>query len=928
MNPNAARTSTDPAATPTPLESRTRRLALVLCLIPLALGLLTSIGWVVGSGRASALWLAGTPAIPPGTGIAFVLAGAALVLLHLRARSVGVLVLAGLSMATCIIGLVDVAIGQHANAGYVFSIHAADTSVVLSVLGIVGLLLVAAATVAAVRPDGRPAQALGAAALLLGLSLTLVAIETRTSGQPGARFTQLSGAALLLLGWSAVLATVRSPPLSAFFRDLPSAAIARRTLALLIIGPALVSPLLNILSLAGLFDRETAHGLITAAVAILALLVAVAMGVRTMAVEERMAATASRVRELYEEAPTGYFSLDGGGMLIEANMTLCAWLGLDRETLIGTPLMRYVTPETLPALGAALAQLENGESVQDAEFDLLRAHAAPLATGMRADRRRSEDGLLDVVRATLFDVTQQRAAERERRAADTRYRRIVETATEGIWMLDEAGRTSFVNPYAAELLGHDPTAMIGRPLSDFADGEGTTILAGREELGIEGSSFEMKFQRADGSDLWVLWASSQLLNDDGTMAGWLGMFTDISARREAERLVRDNQRRLQELIDENPSGMALMDLDLRFWLVNRAYAQAVGRATDELVGLRARDVFAAPQGDEIEALQRRALEQRCPLHEERRMAFGSVSQTRLNTYFPLFDESGEPYAVCLTTTDVSALKAMEAKLAELNRDLEARVESRTRELQMANADLANFASTVAHDLRAPLRTIHGFSSILQEEYGAGLPDEGQRYLGLVSRGALEMSQLIDDLLTFARTGRQEVERIAVDPAVMIDEAISDLEAVEPTAGVDLVIAPDLPACLADPRLLRIVFQNLIANALKFTRGREHRRVEIAWEAGQGGEVIYCVKDNGIGFDPSQAERIFGMFQRLHSSDDFEGTGIGLAIVERVVHRHGGRVTAEGVPGGGATFRFTLGPEDTRQRLRGGGGTAAHSAPLA
>ncbi|CAB4914607.1 unannotated protein [freshwater metagenome] len=132
---------------------------------------------------------------------------------------------------------------------------------------------------------------------------------------------------------------------------------------------------------------------------------------------------------------------------------------------------------------------------------------------------------------------------------------------------------------------------------------------------------------------------------------------------------------------------------------------------------------------------------------------------------------------------------------------------------------------------------------------------------------------------------------------------------------EIVIAPDLPMCLADPRLLRIVFQNLLANALKFTRGCPERRIEIDWEAGTAGEVRYRVRDNGVGFDPSQAERIFGMFQRLHSADDFEGTGLGLAIVERVVHRHGGRVTAEATVGGGATFAFSLGAEDARHRRR-------------
>ena len=178
-----------------------------------------------------------------------------------------------------------------------------------------------------------------------------------------------------------------------------------------------------------------------------------------------------------------------------------------------------------------------------------------------------------------------------------------------------------------------------------------------------------------------------------------------------------------------------------------------------------------------------------------------------------------------------------------------------------------------------------------------------------------MSQLIGDLLTFARTGQESVERREIDPGPLVTEVLADLTGVEPTEGVELVIAPDLPVCLADPRLLRIALQNLIANALKFTRGEEHRRVEVGWTAGDDGEVTYWVADNGVGFDQAQASRLFSMFQRLHPADEFEGTGLGLAIVERVIHRHGGGVIAVGEPGVGATISFSLGPEDALRRRR-------------
>ncbi len=257
--------------------------------------------------------------------------------------------------------------------------------------------------------------------------------------------------------------------------------------------------------------------------------------------------------------------------------------------------------------------------------------------------------------------------------------------------------------------------------------------------------------------------------------------------------------------------------------------------------------------------------------------------------------------------------ALERKWAEdevrrLNADLEGRVQARTAELEAALREMEAFSYSVAHDLRAPIRAIHGFNTILTEDYGAALDDEGRRLLETVGRSARRMGLLIDDLLDFSRTGRTEMRTSCVEMTetarLVLDEAVSIHERSRYTVRVAA-----LPPAEADPNLVEVVFRNLFSNAVKFSAGREHPVVEVGSREADG-VAAYYVKDNGVGFDQKYVGKLFGIFQRLHAMDEFVGTGIGLALVKRIVERHGGRVWAKGEPDRGATFWFTLGPAFT------------------
>jgi PAS domain S-box-containing protein len=269
---------------------------------------------------------------------------------------------------------------------------------------------------------------------------------------------------------------------------------------------------------------------------------------------------------------------------------------------------------------------------------------------------------------------------------------------------------------------------------------------------------------------------------------------------------------------------------------------------------------------------------------------------------PLRTEEGS--FVLAAVIDITARKQAAAEIRVLYEDLELRVGQRTSELEAANQELATFSYSVAHDLRAPLRAIHSFSHILLEDYSPQLDVEAQGYLQRVSTNALRMGQLIDDLLAFAQLSQQPLQKQRVVPADLVHEALGDLRLAYEHRQVDLCIE-ELPICQADPVLLKQVWVNLLENALKFTRERSMTRIQVG-SRGHEDKCVYFVRDNGVGFDMQYADKLFGVFQRLHPAVDYEGTGVGLALAQRIIQRHGGRIWAEAAVDRGATFSFTLG----------------------
>jgi PAS domain S-box-containing protein len=271
------------------------------------------------------------------------------------------------------------------------------------------------------------------------------------------------------------------------------------------------------------------------------------------------------------------------------------------------------------------------------------------------------------------------------------------------------------------------------------------------------------------------------------------------------------------------------------------------------------------------------------------------------------DEEGHPVRLHTVVIDITHRVASETAAAGANDLLELRVAQRTAELAASNTDLEAFTYSVSHDLRAPLRAMAGFSQLLENRYGSTLDETASRYVRRIVQGSDRMGDVIDDLLRFSRLGRQELTRQMVDPAALARDALQDLQAEIEGRVVDVIIE-EMPPVWADRALLQHVYLNLLSNAFKFTGRRPDARIAVGSSEGPDGTRIYTVADNGAGFDIKYAHKLFGVFQRLHGRDEYEGTGVGLALVKAVVERHGGHVWAEAAVDQGATFSFTIGSQ--------------------
>ncbi|HEY4951829.1 MAG TPA: PAS domain S-box protein [Verrucomicrobiae bacterium] len=504
---------------------------------------------------------------------------------------------------------------------------------------------------------------------------------------------------------------------------------------------------------------------------------------------------------------------------------------------------------------------------------------------------------------TRTEQAKTKTMEQTLRASELSYRRLFEAAKDGILILDvDTGRITDVNPYLFKLLGFSRDEMMGKTvgeLSPFKDIEENKIMLARLQKDGYIHYEDIPLETKDGRHIAVEFVCNVYQAGDKKVIQC--NIRDITERKRTEGALI----RLASIVEFSDDAIIGKDLNSTVTSWNRGAEMIFGYTAGEMIGTSIMRLIPADRQDE----ENQILDQ--VKHGESVEHFDTMRLTKDGrlidisvTASPIKDAAGKVTGVSKVARDISERKLSEEKISQLNVELEQRVTERTAQLKSANEELEAFSYSVSHDLRAPLRHVMGFVNLLQQDAGSSLSEKNSKYLATISDSAKRMGTLIDDLLAFSRIGRAELKKTDVNLEELVRETLGDFQAETKERKIACKVQP-LPTVQADRALLRLVLVNLISNAVKFTGNRTAAKIEIGCAPAEKGETVIFIRDNGAGFDPEYAEKLFGVFQRLHSRDEFEGTGIGLANVQRIIKRHGGRVWAEGVVDVGATFYFSI-----------------------
>jgi PAS domain S-box-containing protein len=410
---------------------------------------------------------------------------------------------------------------------------------------------------------------------------------------------------------------------------------------------------------------------------------------------------------------------------------------------------------------------------------------------------------------------------------------------------------------------------------------------------------ELKNKAKDGSTYWVDTTIVPFLTAEGKPRQYVAIRSDITEQKNAELKLRQSEKIFKTVASSMPGAIiVLLDSECRYQLIEGDLLENLGYRKEDLLGQRAETVLTAEKYAEVKSYNDRVFSGETFSIERRLM--GSDTLTR---YVPLKDENGLVYTALILLIDITDLKKAQNDIAELNVSLENKVVERTEELALVNKELEAFTYSVSHDLRAPLRIIDGFSDILLTDHADKLDEEGRRTIGIITANARKMGRLIDDLLNLSHLGRQEIVTGRVDMNRLAKMAIDELLLLYVGKEVKIIADPLLPAS-CDHNLMLQVWINLISNALKYSGKQEQPVIHLSSYLSDN-NAVYSVGDNGVGFDIKYVDKLFGVFQRLHKATEFEGTGVGLALVQRIILKHGGRVWAEAEMGKGAVFYFSL-----------------------
>jgi PAS domain S-box-containing protein len=635
--------------------------------------------------------------------------------------------------------------------------------------------------------------------------------------------------------------------------------------------------------------------------------------------EEELKKSEERYRYLFQNNPYPMWIYDRKTLaFLDVNEAAITKYGYSRQEFLNMTLVDIRPPEDVERLINNLAQprqpLEHSDGWRHSLKDGTIIYVEITSHTLELDGHES-------VFVIARDITDRIQAQNTIRLKDELLRLTSEMAKVGGWEFDPKTGNGTWTDEVARIHDLDPAGETSVEIGlGFYVGESRQKVEQAVKDAIELAKpydLELEMISAKGNHKWVRTMALPIAND-GRVVRVQGIFQDITERKQIEEALQKAhdeleikvQERtsalsqanalLQALMDTMPDQIYFKDLQCRFIRNSRSQASLLGLSDPtQVVGKTDFDFF--PHASKAYTEEQEVMRSGKPLIDfEEWVVWPDGRETWVSTTkVPLLNSDGKTIGIFGISRDITERKRAEQAIRELNSDLE----NQAAKLQAANKELEAFSYSVSHDLRAPLRAIDGYTRILVEDYEAILDVEGKRVCGIISAEARRMGQLIDDLLAFSRLGRKEMYSSNIDMKALVVSVLNELIKEEDRERIDFKITR-LPSIKADSSLMRQVWVNLLSNALKFTSKKESAVIEVGSKSSKD-EVIYYVRDTGAGFDMEYSNKLFGVFQRLHSESEFEGTGVGLAIIQRIIRRHGGRVWAEGEVDKGATFYFAL-----------------------